>query len=260
MPATSRSGESGRRRSSTGWPGSPSKSISSQVFGVRSTWPRCRSPCTRWTVISLAADRRKGRRRRRRAATARARRPRRGRAERASGRPGTPQFRCRAPARASGAHGDRLAEPVGLAGEVAAHLVGGQVGLAEQVADAGGGHRPALGRVLRVGGQHGQRDRLAALVGALHRAEQLGHVWAAGPGQHPVELDVGVDASDHPAEHLEDRRPVVDDAGVALLGVGHPGRRLQRQLGLRLAAEQQPADDGVLVDELQQRTRGRLGS
>ena len=38
----------------------------------------------------------------------------------------------------------------------------------------------------------------------LEGAEQPRHVRVAGAGQHPVELDVGVDARRDPAEHLED--------------------------------------------------------
>ena len=195
MPAMSRSGESGRRRASSGCPGSPSKSISSQVFGVRSTCPRCRSPWIRCTfTVSPSTER-----------SAAAAASTCGRQIRHDGRRAGQPFQHRSTGHRHRLHAellrqrpvhhrDRLAEPVGLAGEVAAHLVGGQVGLAEQVAHAGGRHRPALGRVLRVGGQHAQRDRLAGSSEVVSRAEQLGDVLAAGPGQHPVELDVGVEA------------------------------------------------------------------
>ena len=100
----------------------------------------------------------------------------------------------------------RLAQPVGLAGEVAAHLVGVQVALGEQVARAGGGHVPALGGVRRERGDHAERVRLT-VERRLERSEQPRHVRVAGAGQHPVELDVGVDARGDAAEHLEDRRP-----------------------------------------------------
>ena len=50
MPATSRHGSPGGDRSSSGLAGSPSKSMIFQFFTVRSVWPRCRSPCTRWAV------------------------------------------------------------------------------------------------------------------------------------------------------------------------------------------------------------------
>ena len=59
---------------------------------------------------------------------------------------------------------DGLAEPVRLTGEVAAHLVGVQVALGEQVARAGGGHVPALGGVGRELGDHAERAGFVAHV------------------------------------------------------------------------------------------------
>ena len=51
--------------------------------------------------------------------------------------------------------GGRLAEPLALPGEVAAHLVGVQVALGVEVADAGGGQSPAVAGVGHEGLQHG---------------------------------------------------------------------------------------------------------
>src|ERR1700729_2348305 len=70
---------------------------------------------------------------------------------------------------------DGFAQPVGLAGEVTADLVGVEVALGEQVANAGGGHRPALGRVAFILGRHAQRTagvdvRSGQLVGTQRRA------------------------------------------------------------------------------------------
>jgi hypothetical protein len=154
--------------------------------------------------------------------------------------------------------GDRLAEPVRLGGEVAAHLVGAQVGLGEQVAGAGLGHRPALGGVLRVLGDHAQRQWLAVGVGALDRAEQPGHVRAAGPAEDPVQLQVRVDPGHDPAEHLEDGGRVEHDAGVGLLGVADPGRRVERQGGLGFGHEPQRPGGGAAGDQAQQVPGGGL--
>ena len=47
MPATSRQTLSGAARSARVFTGSPSKSMIFQPDGVRSVWPRWKSPCTR---------------------------------------------------------------------------------------------------------------------------------------------------------------------------------------------------------------------
>ena len=78
----------------------------------------------------------------------------------------------------------------------------------------------------------------------LERAEQPRHVRVAGPAEHPVELDVGVDAGGDPAEHLEDGLLLEDHAGVALLGVEDPRRGVQRQLGVGLLVNVTSPTDG----------------
>ena len=127
--------------------------------------------------------------------------------------------------------GNRFAEPVGLAGEIAADLVGVQVAFREQVTNAGRGHRPAFGGVGLKLSDHPQRPSATAAFrrGYLIRAEQSSDVRVAGPAQRPAQLDVGVDAAVDPTKHLEDRAPIEDHAGVGLLSVGYVRRRIQRQ-------------------------------
>jgi hypothetical protein len=184
---------------------------------------------------------------------------------RVGGRPQPGQHRVERERRGAGAEragqvgvyrGDRLAEPVRLALEVAAHLVGGHLGVGEQVAGRGGGHGPALGGVRGVLRHHAERARLAALVG-LERAEQPRHVRVAAPPEHPVELDVRVDSGGHPAEDLEDRLLAVDHAGVALLGVEDPGVRVVARIGdIRLGLERDVADRAAGGHEGEQPVRG----
>ncbi|HVM28540.1 MAG TPA: hypothetical protein VM433_12840 [Mycobacteriales bacterium] len=133
--------------------------------------------------------------------------------------------------------GRRGAEPLRLRGEVATDLVGVQVGLGEQVPDAGGGHRPALGgRALEVL-QHGEGRRLVAHP-PLEPAEGRGHVRAAGVGERPRHLEVGVGAGLHATEQLEDVLVADDDRRVALLRA-HDARR-ERGVELGGAGEGQP--------------------
>ena len=134
--------------------------------------------------------RRRGRRRRRRASVQRRPRHRRVGHDRRRPRSSRGAHRRRARSRSSsrpslpvpkaagevGVHlGDGGAEPLGLAGEVAAGLVGVQVGLGHQVADAGLGQLPAVGGRGHELLQHRQRVRLAVDVG-LDGAEQPRHV------------------------------------------------------------------------------------
>ena len=74
----------------------------------------------------------------------------------------------------------------------------------------------------------------------------------AGPAEHPVQLDIGVDAGADAAEHLQDGVSLEDHAGVALLGVRHPWRRFQRQGDIRLLGERHVGADGGRVDQRQQ--------
>ena len=92
-----------------------------------------------------------------------------------------------------------LAEPGGLAGEVAADLVGVQVGLGEEVADARRARGPS--RRWRCAGTAGAsraaswcRAVVGVRVDPVEPAVERGDVVGAGPGQHVVDLDVGVDA------------------------------------------------------------------
>ena len=168
-------GSRGRAAPSSGRAGSPSKSRSFQPSRVRSTWPRWRSPWTRCTGTAPSrAARSSNAARSSVGVRRRARAPRRppGRAGRAC-----PRRVRRAPcARASpvpkrvgqrGVHlGGRRAEPCRLAGEVAADLVGVQVGLGEEVAHAGLGQLPAVGGVA----QEHLRDRQARRHRPVRRA------------------------------------------------------------------------------------------
>ena len=132
---------------------------------------------------------------------------------------------------------DGLAEPVRLTGEVTAYLVGVEVTFCEQVAGARGGHVPALGRVGGELGHHPQRARFTVHGRRLERPEQPGHVRIARAAEHPVQLDVGVDAGIDPSEDLEDGLFFEDHAGVALLGTQHPRRHAERQRDARLLGE-----------------------
>ena len=145
---------------------------------------------------------------------------------------------------------DRLAEPVGLTREVATHLVGVQVALGEQVAGARGRHVPALGGVRGEFGDHPERVRLAA-ERRLVRPEQPRDVWVARPRQHPVQLDVRVDARRDAAEHLEDGLFLEDDAGVALFGARNPRGGVGGQLDAGLLAEAHIADCCRRIDQRQ---------
>ena len=147
--------------------------------------------------------------------------------------------------------GDRFAQPIGLTREVAAHLVGVQVALGEQVTCAGGRHVPALGGVRRERGHHAQRAGFA-VPGRLERAEQPRHVRVTRTRQHPVQLDVRVDAGGDATEDLEDGLFLEDDACVALLGTRHPRRGVHRQRDVGLLAESHIVDRRRRIDQRQQ--------
>ena len=152
---------------------------------------------------------------------------------------------------------DGFAQPVGLAGEVTADLVGVEVALGEQVAHAGGGHRPALGRVAFILGRHAQRTAGAGVrSGQLVGTQQACHVRVSGPAEDPVELDIGVDAWADAAKHLQDGIAIEDHAGVALLGVRHAWIGVQRQGDARLFAERHAFPGGRRADQRQQKRRG----
>ena len=215
MPATSRQGESGRTRSASGLAGSPSKSTIFQPLTVRRVWPRWRSPCTCWTCGVPA--RRRGRERRAQAvgvrSPGRARRRARRRAGRviaAASRPAASAVRPwvgKCSARTCVHLGQRLAEARGLAGEVAPHLVGVQVGLGEQVADAGQGERPS--RRWPCAGTAGASPAGAVAVGldGLEPAVEVGDVVGPGLGEHLVDRDVGVARPGVTLRNTFSRRP-----------------------------------------------------
>ena len=118
-------------------------------------------------------------------------------------------------------------------------------------------HVPALGGVGRERGDHAERVGLA-----VRRSSRRSRAaWPRAdcrPRQHPVELDVGVDAGGDAAEDLEDRRLLEHHAGVALLGADHPRRRVQRQLGVGLLLEAHAAIGArPTVDQRQQVLGGR---
>ena len=206
---------------------------------VRSTWPRCRSPCTlahrglgavgdRFVdpaqalgVLGELGHHVDG------GVQALAHLP---------GHGGVPV----AVGRLGGQHGGhvlvhrrrRRTQPLAVGGEVAAHLVGVQVAIGVQVAGAGGAsasRRRSCGRrrltIPSVGGSS------PVGVGDLDGAEQAVRRVAFSPAQHLVELEIGVEAGRQPAEHLEHRRRVEDER--VLLARSRrmsPGRR-SREVG-----------------------------
>ena len=116
--------------------------------------------------------------------------------------------------------GDGDTEPVRLAGEVAACLVRVQVGLGHQIADAGLGQLPPVGRGGHELLQH--RDRIGLAVALdVSRAEQLRDVARTVFGQRDADLDVGIDAWLQAPEHLQDRDVAVHERGVRLLAGEH---------------------------------------
>ena len=226
MPATSRQGESGRTRSASGLAGSPSKSTSFQPTLVRRVWPRWRSPCTRWTAsvpspssrskvaFTIAAcDSRAGTCTRQPSNRSRIRDGHRGGVDRAR----------REVLAQDGVHvGHGAAEALRLAGEVAAHLVGVQVGLGEQVAHAGQGEVPAVG-----GRAQELLDHPEVVLAGLDPAVEGRDVVVLGLGEHLVDLDVGVAARSHLAEDLEQAVLAERDRGVALLAAEERRVRLR---------------------------------
>ena len=121
--------------------------------------------------------------------------------------------------------GGRHAQPFGLTGEVSADLVGAQVSLGVEVADAGGGERPTV----RGGHQEFLQHREAGcptparIVGprTVEPAQQGRDVLAARSGQCVVNLHVGIHPGNQSAEHLQQRRAAIGQRGIALLGSEH---------------------------------------
>ena len=82
----------------------------------------------------------------------------------------------------------------GLTGEVAADLVGVQVGLGEQIAHARRRERPAVDGKPDEGLQQSQRGRRLAADRAFDPAERAGHRVDPREGKRLRDLEVGVDA------------------------------------------------------------------
>ena len=173
--------------------------------------------------------------------------------------------------------GQRLAQPGRLAGEVAAHLVGVQVRLGEQVADAGEREVPPVARGAQELLEHGELERLGTrAAGDLQPAVEGGDVVGAGPGEHLVDGDVRVDPRGDLAEDLEQGVLAEHHRGVGLLAaeqrrvgvqvelvpgqpvehqlalgdrtaVGDPGRERPEQVRHRVAVVDGVVDEGVTV-------------
>ena len=93
-----------------------------------------------------------------------------------------------------------------------------QVALGEEVADAGLGQVPAVGAGAQELLEHRQLDdRVGVLVDRVEPAVERGDVVGPGPGQHVVDLDVGVHARGDPAEDLHQRVVAEGHRGVRLL-------------------------------------------
>ena len=123
------------------------------------------------------------------------------------------------------------AQPGGLAGEVATDLLGVQVGLGEQVADAGQREVPAVARGAQELLQHRQLDGgVGRLVDDVDPAEEGGDVVGPGAREHLVDGDVRVDAGRDLAEDLQQRVLAEGDRGVGLLA----GEQRRVRLGVEL--------------------------
>ncbi|HEX7266799.1 MAG TPA: hypothetical protein VF256_05170, partial [Streptosporangiaceae bacterium] len=133
------------------------------------------------------------------------------------------------------------AEPVRLGGEVAAGL-GRRDGVAGvEIAHAGRGEQPAVGRRPQVGGEDGQ-DGGHPVQGGLHPAQRRRHVRGARPVQGARDLQVRVGARVRPPEHLEDGLLTKQHAGVALLGREHQAVEPGVDDGIRFGGEAQRPD------------------
>jgi hypothetical protein len=159
--------------------------------------------------------------------------------------------------------GGRQAQPFGLTGEVPAHLVGVQVGLGEQVPNAGEREVPAVAGGAQELLQHRQLERLLswlALLAAdrceLEPAVEGGHVLAAVLGQRPMDHDVRVEARRHLAEHLHQAVLAERDGGVALLTREQRRVDVGVQVVVRQPVERQVADDGFVGERPQPQLGG----
>ena len=153
--------------------------------------------------------------------------------------------------------GDGRAEPVRLAGEVAAGLVGVQVGLGHQVAHAGLGQLPPVGRGGHVLLQH--RDRVAARRrrSTVDRARAAAARAArrARPSATPISMS-GLTPGCRPAEHLEDRDVAVHQRRVGLLAGEHQAGWSTGSISARRSGVNRSGPSVALVaDRLEPRRR-----
>ena len=148
--------------------------------------------------------------------------------------------------------GGGLAEPVGLAGEVAAGLGRADPALGRvEVPHAGRRERPAVRGGPQVAGQDAQDDRGPVQPG-LDPAQRLGYVGGTAHGQGPGHLQVRVGARGGPAEHLKDAGFAEHQAGVALLAGQHQAVQAGIDLGARLVREAQRPRPAAVGDGLEQ--------
>ena len=103
--------------------------------------------------------------------------------------------------------GGRRAEPGRLGREVAADLVGVQVCLGVEVADAGDRELPAVGGGAEEVAEHPEVAAARLAVGVrpfrLQPPEQPRDIAAVVAGERLVHLDVGIAAVVDPSEHLQ---------------------------------------------------------
>ncbi len=154
----------------------------------------------------------------------------------------------------------RLAQPVGLRGEVSAHLVGVQVTLGIQVTYAGCGERPAVRGRGQVGLEHGQAGLVDRAVRtrppSVDPAQQRSDVGAAVPGERRMHLDVGIQPWLDPPEDLQQRDVAVRQGRVALLDRQRERALPGRELGVGLGMEGEAIDAGSAVGEMLQECGG----
>ena len=231
MPATSRSGESGRTRSASGAAGSPSKSITSQP--VRGAQRLARGAGRRARAGSGPGRPARPPRRRPRGSASTcsaqrghlARRPRRAaRCQRGGQLARGRARRCRAPGASSACttatvSPSREASPAKSPPTSSAR----RSRLGEQVADAGQGHRPAVGGVAR-------RSPAASPAWPARRASVPSIApCSAATSSLPTERSArcssrsGLTPGRHPAEQLEDGLLAAGHRGVGLLDARAPG-------------------------------------
>ena len=133
-----------------------------------------------------------------------------------------------------------------LAREVATDLVGVQVGLGEEVADAGQRQVPAVAGGAQELLQHRELDRrVGLLVHEVEPAVERGDVRRPGLGEHLVDRHVGVHPGRDLAEDLHQRVLAERDRGVGLLAREQRRVRLEVEVVARQAVEGELATVGA---------------